>query len=97
MYILIFSGEGDEYFYIDELQIYGMAQLAIETGSDNSVSNKTMIRLRNTIGDRTGSIHIGPRQSLLFDEQFVDLPFNTYVYADGSVIVKYFINLIYKV
>lgn len=90
-------GDQGEYFHVDELQIYGKAHLAIDTNNyyanssliisdlNDSSRNLTVVRLKNTIGDRTGSVHIGPGHRLAFDDHSVDLPFNTYVYEDGLV------------
>lgn len=40
---------------------------------------------KHMIGDRTGSVHVGEYQELDLVRDYVDLPFNTYVYQGGSL------------
>ncbi|KAK3576661.1 hypothetical protein CHS0354_004945 [Potamilus streckersoni] len=48
--------------------------------SSNSSDYNVTIHFRYTIGDRTGSIHIGKNQYMNLLREEIDLPFNCYVY-----------------
>lgn len=46
---------------------------------------ETTIYFENMIGDRTGAIHVGPKQSLDLERAFIDLPFSAHVYKLGHL------------
>ena len=83
-WLLPSSGEhnfsGDQNYHFEELQIYGGAQLAILTEPHNWSAS---IFFRNTIGDRSGTIHVGYNQTLDLIRPSIDLPFNVRVYRGG--------------
>jgi len=55
--------------------------------SDNSshAGPETTIFYKNMIGDRTGSMHIGPLQSMDLERPYIDLPFSAHVYKLGHL------------
>lgn len=67
-------------FSFEELQIYGGAHLAIESGSVNT--SVTMF-FTYMIGDRTGTLHIGRNQDMDLHREFLDIPFTAYIYEGG--------------
>ncbi|KAL4226615.1 hypothetical protein ACF0H5_014598 [Mactra antiquata] len=44
---------------------------------------EVLIFFQYMIGDRTGSVHVGGGQSMDLERMEIDLPFNTYTYADS--------------
>ena len=79
--INIFTGGGNAY-YFHELQIYGGAQLAVETDPPESPAT---LYFEHMIGDRSGAIHVGPQQEMDLERNHIDLPFSVHLY-DGGVI-----------
>ena len=73
---------GSHAFSFEELQIYGGAHLAILT---EPVNRKISLFFRFMIGDRTGTVHIGRNQEMDLHRQFLDIPFNAYIY-DGATL-----------
>ena len=69
-------------FHFEELQIYGGAHLAILTEPTN---RKVSVHFRYMMGDRTGTIHISRNQELNLYRQFLDIPFNAYIYDGGHL------------
>ncbi len=67
-------------YYFDELQIYGNAHLAL---LPHPFTEGATLYFKHMIGDRSGSIHIGPHQVMDLHRPFLDTPFNSYVYANG--------------
>lgn len=67
-------------FSFEELQIYGGAHLAIESGRVNT--SVTMF-FTYMIGDRTGTIHIGRNHDMDLHREFLDIPFTAYIYEGG--------------
>lgn len=82
--------EGEFNYHFNELQIYGNAHIAI---LPEVVSNETDFHFINMIGDRTGTVHVGPQQVLDLERVFVDTPFNAYVYKDGYLGLAYATNI----
>ena len=76
MYFFI-SGSGFNYEF-NEFQIYGMAHLSIDSDGDNAT-----LFFHNMIGDRSGAVHVGPRQVMDLERPKIDLPFHAHVYTDG--------------
>ena len=71
--------DGSGYSF-EELQIYGNAHLAM---LQDPLDSDSSLFFLNMIGDRTGVIHIGPRQVMDLNRQFLDTPFSSYVYQKG--------------
>lgn len=72
------GGSGSYYFH--EVQIYGGAQLAVETDPPESPAT---IFFENMIGDRSGAIHVGKEQEMDLERVHIDLPFSVHVYDGG--------------
>ena len=70
-------------FHFEELQIYGGAHLAIT--SSNITNHETSLFFAFIIGDRSGTVHIGDRQSLDLRRKFIDFPANARVYQGGFI------------
>ena len=68
------------YFSFHELQIYGNSHLAIKP---EPFEEGATLHFQHMIGDRSGHIHVGPFQSMDLQRDFIDTPFNTYVYEGG--------------
>ncbi|PIK55158.1 hypothetical protein BSL78_07888 [Apostichopus japonicus] len=63
-------------------QLYGNAHLAaLQEDLDASAG----IFFENLIGDRTGTLHVGPNQEMDLFREEIDLPFNVRVYEDGHL------------
>ena len=43
------------------------------------------LHFKYMIGDRTGTVHVGPEQEMDLERSEIDLPFNAYVYNDGHL------------
>ena len=68
-------------FHFEELQIYGGAHVAIT--SSNITNRSTSLFFSFMIGDRSGTVHVGDRQSMDLRRAFVDFPSNARVYRGG--------------
>lgn len=73
---------GNHNYYFEELQIYGNAHLA---ALQEPLATSASIYFENMIGDRTGTLHIGPNQEMDLYREEVDLPFSVRVYKDGHL------------
>ena len=85
-WILSSSGEhvfaGELYrFHFEELQIYGGVHLAVS--SSNITNHVTSVYFTFIIGDRSGTVHVGDRQSLDLRRAFIDFPAHARVYQGG--------------
>ncbi|KAL8620480.1 hypothetical protein ACOMHN_056872 [Nucella lapillus] len=61
----------------DELQVYGNAHLVVLPADPAAGLS---LHFRHMVGDRTGVVHVGPRQVMDLKRRSIDLPFSTYVY-----------------
>ncbi|XP_077861759.1 uncharacterized protein LOC144342564 [Saccoglossus kowalevskii] len=67
-------------YQFEELQIHSNAHLAVLTEPyDAGVS----IHFKHMIGDRSGYVHVGPNQIMDLKRDYIDTPFNSYVYHRG--------------
>lgn len=73
------AGGNDDYKF-NELQIFGNAHLALLPKPYEDGCNLHFLHM---IGDRTGYIHVGPKQVMDLKRHFLDTPFSSYVYKDG--------------
>lgn len=73
---------GNHSYYFEEVQIYGNAHLAALQDPLDAFAG---IYFQNMIGDRTGTLHIGPNQEMDLFREELDLPFNVRVYEDGHL------------
>lgn len=72
--------KGTDDYHFEELQIYAGAHFAILT--DPPESNASLF-FRHMIGDRTGTIHVGPNQVMDLKRAEIDLPFSVHNYERG--------------
>ncbi|XP_071506021.1 uncharacterized protein [Diadema antillarum] len=73
---------GNHEYYFEEFQLLGNAHLALRAENE---SQTTSLYFENMIGDRTGTLHIGPNQVMDLYRPQIDLPFNTRVYSSGTL------------
>lgn len=73
---------GNHDYYFEELQIYGNAHLA---ALQEPLNASASFYFENMIGDRTGTLHIGPNQEMDLYRDEINLPFNVRVYQDGHL------------
>ena len=71
---------GKDDFHFEELQIYAGAHFAILT---NPPERPASLFFRHMIGDRTGTIHVGPNQVMDLKRDEIDLPFSVHNYERG--------------
>lgn len=69
-------------YHFEELQLRGGAHLAFHTATS---SDKVSLYFRHMIGDRTGTLHVGPNQTMDLNREEIDLPFNVRVYQNGHM------------
>ena len=69
-------------YHFEELQLRDGAHLAFYSAT---ASYKVSLYFRHMIGDRTGTLHVGPSQSMDLDREEIDLPFNVRVYKNGHI------------
>ena len=72
--------KGKDNFHFEELQIYAGAHFAVLT---NPPEGKASLFFRHMIGDRTGTIHVGPNQVMDLKRNEIDLPFSVHNYERG--------------
>ena len=77
-----YFAKSNHYYFFHEIQIYGNAHLAIQPEPFEEGASLFFV---NMIGDRTGSVHIGPYQVMNLKRDFIDVPFNIYIYQFGYV------------
>lgn len=80
VYIFVLLGNHDYYF--EEVQIYGNAHLA---ALQDPLNASASFYFENMIGDRTGTLHIGPNQEMDLYREDLDLPFSVRVYQGGHL------------
>ena len=73
---------GKDDFHFEELQIYAGAHLAVLS---TSTERKASLFFKNMIGDRTGTLHVGPRQVMDLKRKEIDLPFSVHNYERGCL------------
>ena len=71
---------GNDNFHFEELQIYGGGHLAVLT---NPPESNASFFFKHMIGDRTGTIHVGPNQVMDLKRPEIDLPFSVHNYERG--------------
>ena len=71
---------GKDDFHFEELQIYAGAHFAILT---NPPEGNASLFFKHMIGDRTGTIHVGPNQIMDLKRNEINLPFSVHNYERG--------------
>ena len=69
-------------YHFEELQLRGAAHLAFYSAGS---SDKVFLYFHHMIGDRTGTLHVGPNHTMDLDRPEIDLPFNVRVYQNGHI------------
>lgn len=64
----------------DELQIYSNAHLVILPRDPQA---GVFLHFQHMIGDRSGVLHVGPRQAMDLKRPAIDIPFSTYIYPSA--------------